>query len=149
MAKVSKRFSRYKSNRSVSLHLLKSPSTILQNAFKSSFGYLKHGEGFRLSEVISPLVFQLGVGGIGGFIVGFAIKKLSKLILFLIGLFILALIYLSTQGIININYSALWDALSGLIGSAGSAFSWLVGVISLLPFAGSFIAGFLIGLKVG
>jgi uncharacterized membrane protein (Fun14 family) len=102
-----------------------------------------------MSEVISPLVFQLGVGGIGGFVVGYALKKLSKLILVLIGLFILALIYLGTQGILNINYGALWDALSHLVGSAGSAFNWLVGVISLLPFAGSFVAGFLLGLKLG
>ena len=102
-----------------------------------------------MSEIVSPLVFQLGIGGVGGFIVGFALKKLSKLVLFLTGLFILALIYLSTQGIINVDYASLFKALSDLIGSAGSAFSWLVGVISLLPFAGSFIAGFLLGLKIG
>lgn len=103
----------------------------------------------RMSEIVSPLVFQLGIGGVGGFIVGFALKKLSKLVLFLTGLFILALIYLSTQGVINVDYASLFNALSGLIGSAGSAFSWLVGVISLLPFAGSFIVGFLLGLKIG
>jgi uncharacterized membrane protein (Fun14 family) len=102
-----------------------------------------------MSEIVSPLVFQLGIGGVGGFIVGFALKKLSKLVLFLTGLFILALIYLSTQGIINVDYASLFNALAGLIGSASSAFSWLVGVISLLPFAGSFIAGFLLGLKIG
>jgi uncharacterized membrane protein (Fun14 family) len=102
-----------------------------------------------MSEIVSPLVFQLGIGGVGGFIVGFALKKLSKLVLFLTGLFILALIYLSTQGIINVDYASLFSALAGLIGSAGSAFSWLVGVISLLPFAGSFIVGFLLGLKIG
>jgi uncharacterized membrane protein (Fun14 family) len=103
----------------------------------------------QMSEVISPLVFQLGVGGIGGFVVGYALKKLSKLILVLIGLFLLALIYLGTQGILNINYGALWNALSSLVGSAGSAFNWLVGIISLLPFAGSFVVGFLLGLKLG
>lgn len=102
-----------------------------------------------MTDLISPVVFQLGVGGIGGFIVGYAIKKLSKLILILIGLFILLLIYLGTQGVININYGALWDALSGLVGWAGSTLSWLVGVLSLLPFAASFIAGFLLGLKLG
>jgi len=102
-----------------------------------------------MSEIVSPLVFQLGIGGVGGFIVGFALKKLSKLVLFLTGLFILALIYLSTQGIINVDYASLFNALSSLISSASSAFSWLVGVISLLPFAGSFIVGFLLGLKIG
>jgi uncharacterized membrane protein (Fun14 family) len=102
-----------------------------------------------MSEIVSPLAFQLGVGGVGGFIVGYALKKLSKLILVLIGLFVLALIYLSTQGVININYDSLWNALSGLIGIGGSVFSWLIGVISLLPFAASFVAGFLLGLKLG
>lgn len=102
-----------------------------------------------MSEIISPVVFQLGVGGVGGFVVGFALKKLSKLILVLIGVFVIALIYLATQGVINIDYAALWSALERLIGLAGSAFSWIVGVISLLPFAASFIAGFLLGLKLG
>jgi uncharacterized membrane protein (Fun14 family) len=102
-----------------------------------------------MSELISPLVFQLGVGGVGGFVVGFAIKKLSKLVLVLIGLFLLALIYLGARGIININYDALWSGLSSLLGLAGSAFSWLVSVISLFPFAGSFLFGFLLGLKLG
>jgi len=102
-----------------------------------------------MSEFISPLAFQLGVGGVGGFVVGFAIKKLSKLVLVLIGLFLLALIYLGARGIINIDYDALWSGLSSLLGLAGSAFSWLIGVISLLPFAGSFLVGFLLGLKLG
>jgi uncharacterized membrane protein (Fun14 family) len=102
-----------------------------------------------MSELISPLAFQLGVGGVGGFVVGFAIKKLSKLVLVLIGLFLLVLIYLGARGIININYDALWNGLSSLLGLAGSAFSWLVSVISLLPFAGSFLVGFLLGLKLG
>jgi uncharacterized membrane protein (Fun14 family) len=108
----------------------------------------QHGR-LDMSEIVSPVVFQLGVGGVGGFVVGFALKKLSKLILVLIGIFIVALIYLATQGVINIDYAALWSALENLIGLAGSAFSWIIGVISLLPFAASFIAGFLLGLKLG
>jgi uncharacterized membrane protein (Fun14 family) len=59
------------------------------------------------------------------------------------------LIYLGTQGIISINYTALLDALSGSLGSLGSAFSWLISIISLIPFAGSFVVGLLLGLKIG
>lgn len=102
-----------------------------------------------MSEVLSPLVYQLGIGGIGGFIVGYAIKKISKLIIILIGLFLIALLYLGTQGIININYGALWTALEGAFSFAGEAASWLIGLVSILPFAGSFIVGFLLGLKLG
>jgi uncharacterized membrane protein (Fun14 family) len=102
-----------------------------------------------MSEIISPLAYQLGVGGIGGFIVGFAIKKLSKLILFLIGIFLIILLYLGTSGVISINYDSLFNALAGLLGFAGQAASWLIGLISLLPFVGSFVVGFLLGFKLG
>lgn len=102
-----------------------------------------------MSEILSPLAYQLGIGGIGGFIIGYALKKLSKLILILIGLFILALIYLGTQGILSINYAALFEALAGALGMAGSALSWVIGLISLVPFFGSFAIGFLLGLKLG
>jgi uncharacterized membrane protein (Fun14 family) len=102
-----------------------------------------------MSEIISPLAYQLGLGGIGGFIVGFAVKKLSKLIAIVIGLFIIALIYLSTQGIISINYGALLEKLEGIFGSAGQALSWFIGLVSILPFMGSFVVGFLLGFKLG
>ena len=102
-----------------------------------------------MSEIISPLAYQLGIGGIGGFIVGYAVKKLSKLIAFVIGLFIIALIYLGIQGIISINYGALWGKLESIVGSAGQALSWLIGIISILPFMGSFVVGFLLGFKIG
>lgn len=102
-----------------------------------------------MSDILPSLGFQLGTGGIGGFIVGYAIKKISKLVAIIMGLFLVALIYLSTQGIISINYGALWDWLAGSSGLLGSAFSWLVSAISLLPFAASFIAGLVLGFKVG
>lgn len=102
-----------------------------------------------MSEVLSPLVYQLGIGGIGGFIVGYAIKKLSKLIVVLIGLFIIALLYLGTSGIISINYEKLWGALADALSFAGQVALWLIGFVSLLPFTGSFIAGFALGLKLG
>jgi uncharacterized membrane protein (Fun14 family) len=102
-----------------------------------------------MSQIAPSIVFQLGTGGIGGFIVGYAVKKLSKLIAIVIGLFLIALIYLGTQGIVSINYAGLWDALSGSFGKISSAASWLVGVVSLLPFAGSFVVGLLLGFKIG
>lgn len=102
-----------------------------------------------MSAVLSQLGYQVGVGAVGGFIVGYAVKKISKLAAILLGLCIIGLIYLSTSGIISINYDALWNALAGALGMASSAFSWLIHVIALIPFAGSFIAGFLLGFKLG
>jgi uncharacterized membrane protein (Fun14 family) len=102
-----------------------------------------------MSAVLPSVVYQLGVGGIGGFIVGYVIKKISKLVVVLIGLFIIFLLYLGTRGIISINYEELWNALASLLGSAGQAATWVIGLISLLPFMGSFLAGFFLGFKLG
>lgn len=102
-----------------------------------------------MSEFFSPLVYQLGIGGVGGFVVGYAIKKISKLIIVIIGLFMIALLYLGIKGIISINYDAFFEALRNSLGLVESTLSWLIGLISILPFVGSFVAGFLLGLKLG
>ncbi len=102
-----------------------------------------------MSEIATPLVFQLGTGAVGGFVVGYAIKKVAKLIVVLIGIFLLALIYLSSQGILAVNYDKLFDAISDGLGGAGSAVGWLTPIIAHLPFAGSFLAGFFLGFKMG
>ena len=105
--------------------------------------------GQQLSELLSPVIFQFGTGGIGGFIVGYAMKKISKLLAILVGLFIVFLLYLSTQGIITVNYGELWNALASLFAFAKESASWFIGLISLLPFMGSFIVGLILGFKLG
>ncbi|MEM2439818.1 MAG: FUN14 domain-containing protein [Candidatus Bathyarchaeia archaeon] len=102
-----------------------------------------------MSDILPTIIYELGLGGLGGFLMGFALKKLSKLILFLVGLFIAFLVYLNIKGVLSLNYEALFNFISDLLGAAGSAFSWLVHTIALLPFAASFVVGFLIGLKLG
>lgn len=61
----------------------------------------------------------------------------------------LALLYLSINGVININYTALWNTIANGLGVAGAAASWVVGVVSVLPFIGSLAVGFLLGFKIG
>jgi uncharacterized membrane protein (Fun14 family) len=102
-----------------------------------------------MSEIFSPLAFQLGLGAVGGFVLGFALKKLAKLFLVLIGIFVIVLLYLGTSDVISINFNALWSTIAGWLGGAAQAASWLVGLISLLQFIGSFLVGFLLGLKLG
>lgn len=102
-----------------------------------------------MSDVLPPIIYELGLGGIGGFIVGFAVKKLSKLILILTGLFTAFLIYLGLKGVLSLNYEALFNFISDLLGTASGALSWIIHTVALLPFAASFVAGFLIGLKLG
>ena len=102
-----------------------------------------------MSEVLSPIVYQLGAGGILGFIAGYAVKKLLKLLAVIAGLFAVALIYLGYTGIISVNYQKLTEAIEGLMGGLGGASQWVSPIIANLPFAGSFVVGAALGLKKG
>lgn len=100
-------------------------------------------------SIVTPIVFQLGFGGIAGFIVGYVFKKLTKLIAIIAALFFIALIYLAYVDIIKINFNALVDAIKGLLGAAPQATNWIASIIGVLPFAGSFAVGLLLGFKMG
>jgi len=102
-----------------------------------------------VSEIVAPIVYQLGIGAVGGFIVGYALKKTTKIVAVVIGLFILALIVLGASGILIVNYGKLFEAVSGLFGSSGQALGWLTVIIAHLPFAGSFLVGLFLGWKIG
>ena len=106
-----------------------------------------------MSEVLTPIVYQLGTGGIAGFVVGYAIKKLAKIVAVIAGLFFLALTYLATVGVINVHYDKLTEMIEGLIGAGNGgmegATQWLAPIIANLPFAGTFVVGFALGIKMG
>ena len=98
---------------------------------------------------LSPLAYQFGVGGVGGFIAGYALKKLMKLVVVIIGLFILALVYLGYKGILSVNYDALGNSVSGALGLTGQAADLITPIIAHLPFAGAFGLAFFLGFKIG
>ncbi|HKZ94297.1 MAG TPA: FUN14 domain-containing protein [Candidatus Bathyarchaeia archaeon] len=100
-------------------------------------------------SALTPLSYQLGVGGIGGFIAGYALKKFMKIVAVIIGLFILALVYLGYRGIITVNYGELGDSVSGALGLSGQAAELITPIIAHLPFAGAFGLGFFLGFKMG
>lgn len=102
-----------------------------------------------MSEVLTPIVYQLGIGGTLGFFAGYAIKKLTKLIAAVTGLVALLLIYLGYEGIITINYDKLTEKIQSLIGIVSQAPDIITPIISGLPFAGSFLAGAALGMKIG
>lgn len=102
-----------------------------------------------MSGLLTPLIYQLGVGVIGGFIVGLAIKKALKLMAILIGFFILVLIYLGYSGIITVNYDKFADAILKVLGLSKEAAGALAPVLASLPFAASFFVGLALGFKLG
>jgi uncharacterized membrane protein (Fun14 family) len=58
-------------------------------------------------ESILPTLFSIGSGGVVGFLIGFAIKKVMKILAVVVGIFFGATMYLQSQGIINVD----WDKL--------------------------------------
>jgi uncharacterized membrane protein (Fun14 family) len=62
---------------------------------------------------IMPLVSTIGFGGIVGFLVGFALKRIMKILAVIAGVFFAALLYLESQHIVNIN----WDKLQTISNS--------------------------------
>ena len=94
----------------------------------------------------------------GGFLVGYAIKKFIKLLAAIFGAFILVLAYLDHVGVITLNYEALKSYLSGAGSHLASAFGSLLEggadfgthwAASHLTLFSSFTLGLIIGLKKG
>ncbi len=100
-------------------------------------------------DLATPIIAQLGVGGIGGFLVGYTVKKVAKILAVLLGLAVLGALYLTYIGVINVNYDKLASAVSGILPQLGKAGDLLVNLTASLPFAGAFIVGLVLGLKKG
>ncbi|MEM0364185.1 MAG: FUN14 domain-containing protein [Candidatus Nitrosocaldus sp.] len=96
------------------------------------------------------LTSQIAIGGIIGFFIGFTIKKITKVALFILGIFFIALLYLEYNGYIVINYAKFEEAF-GKIGSsiAGQLAVPATPILTNIPLLGGFGVGFIIGLKKG
>jgi len=102
------------------------------------------------SELLTPLVVQLGFGGLAGFAIGYAIKKLLKLVIILIGIFLLGMAYLDYVDFIEVHYEKLAEAFRQLAERLLSEGGFLPGLLSAnLPAMGGFVVGFALGFKKG
>jgi uncharacterized membrane protein (Fun14 family) len=62
---------------------------------------------------IMPFVSTIGFGEIVGFLLGFALKRIMKILAVIAGVFFAALLYLESQHIVNVN----WDKLQTISNS--------------------------------
>jgi uncharacterized membrane protein (Fun14 family) len=93
-------------------------------------------------------VTQIGLGGVGGFLVGYAFKKFAKVVAFVVGAVFIFLQLLAYYGVIQINYGALFSVVEKAFGGFQSG-GFLTGLFVNIPFSGSFVAGTYLGLKAG
>jgi uncharacterized membrane protein (Fun14 family) len=66
-----------------------------------------------IESSVMPFVSTVGFGGIAGFLVGFALKRIMKILAVIAGVFFAALLYLESQHIVNVN----WDKIQTLSNS--------------------------------
>jgi uncharacterized membrane protein (Fun14 family) len=66
-----------------------------------------------IESSVMPFVSTIGFGGIAGFLVGFALKRIMKILAVIAGVFFAALLYLESQHIVNVN----WDKLQTISNS--------------------------------
>ena len=94
-----------------------------------------------MSEPATSLLFQLGLGGIGGFIVGYILKKLIKFAI-MIGVLTFILIFFAYDSSIQINYQELATKIGEY---ATPAWNLINPIMSQLPALGSLAVGVILG----
>jgi len=99
-----------------------------------------------VSEAFAPILFQIGIGGIGGFFIGYAIRKVVKVALIL-GIVVFSLIFLAYTNVIGIDYGGLAETVSKFINAINPALGLFTPLLAHLPFVGSLIIGIIIGFK--
>ena len=116
-------------------------------------------------ESLGPTAATLGGGFFVGVLIGYALKKVIKIVAVIVGLFLAGLAYLQYHHIANINWNKLQTLSEGAITTLSNAIIQITGfgdgyaaaatVSSLamtsfgIPFTGSMSAGFTIGFIKG
>ncbi|MDW3653789.1 MAG: FUN14 domain-containing protein [Nitrososphaeraceae archaeon] len=110
---------------------------------------------------IGGLATSIGIGGFLGFLMGYAIKKILKIIIVLAGLLVGIMYYLQYNGLVALN----WAKVEATLGNAMTNFNgfslntpFFPGISdqildaisnSGIPLTGGFAAGFAFGLSKG
>jgi len=105
-----------------------------------------------LQLAIDPqqLGLEFGTGAVIGGLIGFAAKKVAKIIAILVGLELALFKFLESKGYITVK----WDELSGgILGAAEGAqevdTGWVEPILSTLSIGAGFTGGFMVGFRKG
>ncbi len=103
-------------------------------------------------SAVWPLVEQIGFGAIAGFIAGYALKKVGKVVAIVLGLIFIAVQVLAWSGFISVNWNVVQEQVDPMLTGESLQGTWSA-LISLLtyniPFAAAFVPAFVLGLKRG
>ena len=99
-----------------------------------------------MSAIITQFFFSLGISGIGGFLIGYATKKVVKIAMIFLGLYLLSLLYLMQTEVIKINFENLVVMMDNFF---DQTIIFITNIIPLLPITASFASGFTLGIIKG
>ena len=97
-------------------------------------------------DFFSQLLLSLGVGAFVGFFIGFVTKKIIKILMVLVGLYVISLYYLMYIEVIKIDTTKLLATSSSII---TQIINFSVSTLAYLPISGSFAFGFSLGIIKG
>ena len=102
------------------------------------------------NELILYYLQTAGFGFVTGFAMGYAFKKISKFMIFLIGLILIILQILVYNGIININWELVETIIKPLYSENSTLIENIKNILLVnVPFAGAGGVGFFLGLRKG
>jgi uncharacterized membrane protein (Fun14 family) len=103
----------------------------------------------QLNLDFKQLGVEAGSGAVIGGLIGFAAKKVAKIIAVIVGIELALFKFLESRGILTVD----WERLSaGIIGAgqdaaSGAPPSWVQTILSTLSISAGFSAGFFLGWK--
>jgi uncharacterized membrane protein (Fun14 family) len=99
-----------------------------------------------LDESLAPIIFKLCIGGIGGFLIGYALRKFFRLAM-IIGVIVFVLIIFAYTNVINVDYDGLSDIASNFVNAINPALNMLTPLLAHVPFIASLIFGFFVSFR--
>ena len=108
----------------------------------------------RVASIDWPILgSQVGLGAILGFAVGYTAKKFLKVALVVVGILVVLGALLEQYGYITVHWTRVEELYARHIEAAGGfrglAESWARTLGALIPVTGSFLVGFLLGMRRG
>ena len=99
-----------------------------------------------ISDSLAPIVFQIAIGGIGGFLVGYVVSRVLKVALIIMAV-VISLVLLAYFNVIGMDYSGLSELASNFVTAIDPALSMLTPLFEHIPFIASFVVGLILGVR--
>jgi len=96
-------------------------------------------------DIFTPIMIQFGLGGIGGFFVGYLLKKALKFAV-IIGAFAFVVVYFAYESSIQVDYAQLISRIEVVAVPIGE---FIYPLLSQIPVLGSLVLGVVLGFAKG